>query len=118
MRDDNRPGMAWKAARRFTIIAALVAVFLWLLLPGRPAAASPPCAPYEHMARFLADRFGETPRGIGLVDDKRVVQLFASVEGSWTILVTNTAGRACIMAAGEGWEAVAAPGGPSPGDPV
>jgi hypothetical protein len=118
MRYDDPAGAAWRAAGRFLLAAAVLAAFLCLAWPG-PAGAAPHCAPYRRMATFLAERYGETPRAVGLVGEGRIVQVFAGAGGSWTILVTSTAGQTCILAAGEGWETIPVADPPAaPGDPA
>ena len=118
MRYDDPAGAAWKAARRFLFAAAVTAAFLCLAWPA-PASAATRCAPFREMVAFLAERYGETPRAVGLVGGDRVVQVFAGSGGSWTILVTSTAGHSCILAAGEGWETIPAADPPrAPGDPA
>jgi len=117
MRYDDSAGAAWKAARRFLFAAAVTAAFLFLAWPA-PSSAATRCAPFREMAAFLAERYGETPRAVGLVGQDRVVQVFAGAGGSWTILVTTAAGRSCILAAGEGWETIPAADPPVPGDPA
>lgn len=68
------------------------------------------CAPRELVMQQLAERFGETRRGIGLVQQGSVMELFASeATGSWTIVVTAPNGVTCLMAAGQAWEALAEP---------
>lgn len=74
------------------------------------------------MVQVLLDRFGETPQAIGLIDGRRVMQVFAARGGSWTVLVTANTGQSCILAAGKGYETVpaAADEAPAaqPGDPA
>jgi hypothetical protein len=70
----------------------------------------------EAVIDMLGARYGETVRSIGLAGRDRIVEVFASEEtGSWTILVTNTAGVACLVASGQHYEQVVA--GPE-GEPL
>lgn len=118
MRYDDPAGAAWKAASRFLLAAAATAAFLCLALPDLSDAATR-CAPYRQMTAFLAERYGETPQGVGLVSPGRIVEVFAGAGGSWTILVTSASGQSCILAAGEGWETFPAAGPPgASGDPA
>ena len=78
---------------------------------------------HKVMVELLLNRFDETPRAIGMIDDRRIMQVYAAPGGSWTILVTTSAGQSCILAAGKGFEALlAAPGEGMPpvrpGDPA
>lgn len=79
------------------------------ILPHPAAAGGPQCGPREALVAILADRHGETRRAIGLAQDA-VMELFASEEtGTWTIAVTAPDGSMCLVAAGEGYQAIAEP---------
>ncbi|GGH38685.1 hypothetical protein SAMN05444007_11124 [Cribrihabitans marinus] len=66
------------------------------------------CAPREVVMKKLAEEFGETRRGIGLVQEGSVMEVFASDgSGSWTITVTLPSGVTCLVAAGEAYETLA-----------
>ena len=56
------------------------------------------------MVGLLTKKYSENPVAMGTVNEDRFMQLFVSPEGSWTILVTQTDGQACIVAAGQNWE--------------
>lgn len=63
------------------------------------------CGLHAAIVDTLSKKYGETPRGIGLVSNKGVMQVFVSEEkGTWTIVMTNPQGKACLLAAGRGWE--------------
>ncbi len=84
-----------------------------LCLAVHPAAAQQAtlCGLRNDMGAMLEQRFGEQPQAGGVVGD-RVVELLVSESGSWTILITSTDGRSCIVTGGEDWndEPVATPG--------
>jgi hypothetical protein len=69
-----------------------------------PAGAQQPmlCGLRDEMGRMLDQRFGEQPQAAGVVGD-RIVELLVSQTGSWTILITGTDGRACVVTGGEDW---------------
>ncbi len=60
------------------------------------------CGLREDMGKMLDQRFGERPQAAGVVGD-RIVELLVSQTGSWTILITSTDGRACVVTGGEDW---------------
>ena len=71
-----------------------------------PAAAQMQCLDYEALPRILANEFGEhaigsgwrpTPNGIV------IVEMYASDGGSWTLVMVQPDGQACILASGQGW---------------
>ncbi|MEN8747746.1 MAG: hypothetical protein ABF316_05005, partial [Marivita sp.] len=52
--------------------------------------------------------YGETRQSIGLAQNNTMVEVFASsTTGTWTITVTNTAGRTCLVASGQAFEQLA-----------
>lgn len=87
-------------ARLFALLVA-VAVFAPL---GAIAAEARNCAPYAALKSALEKRFKEHRDARGLSSDGRLVEVFVGPNGSWTILITDPDGLACIAAAGEGWQ--------------
>jgi hypothetical protein len=79
---------------RSAIIACLFAA---------PAAAQSQCGPHPVVVAQLADKYGETRRGMGMAG-QAIAELYASDAGTWTIVVTLPDGSACLIASGEGWE--------------
>ncbi len=86
------------------IAAALCAVFATIALASIPAVAQTECADHNQITDRLATKYSESRVGIGLDGNGRVVEVFASRQGSWTILVTFPDGRTCLIAAGEDWQ--------------
>jgi hypothetical protein len=70
------------------------------------ALAAPQCGPHKEIVELLSNRFSEVPKAVGLVGRTRVMEVFLSEEGTCTILVTNSEGKTCILAAGDDWEDV------------
>lgn len=58
------------------------------------------CLPRDHMTAWLAQNHGEAMIGAGLGANGI---LFASPEGSWTVIQTDAEGLSCIAAFGEAW---------------
>lgn len=66
-----------------------------------PLRAEPVCAPRDQVLAQLATRYGEERRAVGLVGERRIMELFAARDGeSWTIIVTDPEGRSCLLASG------------------
>lgn len=84
-----------------------------ILILGTAAAAAAQtqqrqCAPYVEAIRNLNNNYQETERARGInPQGKWVMQIFASEAGSWTILVVDRTGVACVAAEGRGFEAIA-----------
>ena len=84
-------------------VASVLAGFF--LLPSIAAAS---CGPHKAMVEVLSAKYSEAPHAMGTVHDDKLVELFVSAKGSWTILVTRPNGSSCIIAAGQDWEFVPA----------
>lgn len=71
------------------------------------AQAQPQCAPRASVLAQLADTYGETRRSMGIAANNTVMELFASsTSQSWTITVTTPQGQTCLVASGQGFEAM------------
>lgn len=76
------------------------------LLAPAPAMAAQ-CGPRDAVLAHLADTYRETRQSVGLAANSMVMEVFASREtGSWTITVTSAEGVTCLVASGQGFEAV------------
>ena len=85
-----------KAMFRLTLMVSLLA-----LAPG--FAEAEPCADRAEFLEVLANGYDEVAVATGLTADGRVVEVFTSGNGSWTIIVTLPTGRTCGILAGEAW---------------
>ncbi len=65
--------------------------------------AAPACARHDEFLTHLLEKYKERPVAMALMDN-RVVEITASEQGTWTLLVTNTRGWTCYRAAGEAFE--------------
>ena len=83
---------------------ALAATLGALVLVADRAHAEPRCGPRAEVLEMLGARYDETRRGIGVAGPTQVLEVFASHEGTWTVLVTDPEGRSCMVASGRGWE--------------
>jgi hypothetical protein len=88
-------------ARAAVIAASLLATSL---ASGPQAAAAAKCAAYSDVTKFLTGKYQENRRALGVVNDKAIVEVFTSPQGTWTMLITDRSGLSCILAAGESWE--------------
>ena len=66
------------------------------------------CGQRDQIKKLLTDRYQESSRGVGLVSDKGVVELYISETGTWSILMTTPTGSTCIVAAGHTWQELVA----------
>jgi hypothetical protein len=62
------------------------------------------CAAHATIVERLSDEYAETKVGTGLASAGYLVEVFASSSGSWTIVLTQPGGTACLIASGNYWE--------------
>jgi hypothetical protein len=62
------------------------------------------CAERTAILRKLANNFNEAQIAIGLGDGGRVIEVFVSPSGSFTVLLSFPTGHSCVAATGEGWQ--------------
>lgn len=65
------------------------------------------CGTRDEMTDQLRRTFGEAQTGLGLISAAQVLEVWSSEEtGTWTILMTDSDGQTCMVAAGEAWKRV------------
>jgi hypothetical protein len=66
-----------------------------------PAHAEEQCGGFADMAAALSEKYGEAQHFIGMDSRQLVTVLFINpATGSWTALLVEASGRACMVAAG------------------
>ena len=79
------------------------ALLLALVLPGQ-AFSQTFCADRDSVVSKLEVSYGEVFAGGGLQNSERIYEVWFSEEkGTWTILMTRSDGKSCIMASGTNW---------------
>ncbi len=94
--------------------------FAGLILTSLPATAQgqPQCGPRAAVVAQLAQKYAETRRSIGVAANNTVMEVYAAADtGTWTITVTTPQGMTCLVASGQGFEAVVEEL-PAKGDPA
>ncbi len=81
---------------RTAILSSLIA-----LMPTLAIAA--PCAERTEFLAYFDDKYEEAPVSMGLMADGRVLEILASDNGTWTIIVTKASGESCGLASGDAW---------------
>lgn len=82
---------------------------LLVLAACTPAHAAPQCAIHVDIVAGLADRYGERQVMSGLNPDGTLTEMFANtVTGTWTAIIAQPNGMACIVAAGEEFDSTVA----------
>lgn len=84
------------------VMALLAAVVVLLSASG--AHAQQLCALRDAAITQLEAKFNERVVGRGLAKrGKEMVELLVSESGSWTVVISDTQGRTCIVASGDSW---------------
>lgn len=82
-------------------------LFLTLILASSatlPAAAQSACGKRDEIVKIITNKYKEVPRALAIAGQSNLLEVYASESGSWTILITQPQGSACIVAAGQSWE--------------
>ena len=75
-----------------------------------PAFAEENCGQYPEMAAELVNKYGEALRFVGLDSNGLVTVLFLNAEtSSWTALIVDPTGKACMVSAGVNGELLPIP---------
>ena len=85
-------------------LIGLACALCFSTLPAVALAAQSQCAPHEEVVKVLNAKFQESQRAVGLINEKAMMEVFISTQGTWTMVVTNESGMSCVMAAGEAWD--------------
>jgi hypothetical protein len=67
------------------------------------------CGEHTEVVSKLEKGYSETPANIGMASNGTVIEVFASSEGTFTIIMTQPSGLSCLMAAGDNWERIKPP---------
>ncbi len=87
----------------FYLTVAAAALFLL----ASPAAGQTLCGKHSDIIARLAARYAETPHFIALTDGNWMAEILVSEKGeTWSLVITNSMGTACITASGKNWRAV------------
>lgn len=82
-------------------IAIATAVSLGAVLPASAQGAN--CAPRIKVLSNLAERYAEQPVSMGVTATGGLLEVLASPNGTWTVLITVPGGPTCLVAHGDGW---------------
>ena len=86
-------------------LTAVFAAISLVSIVGK-AEAAPQCGNHDKIVEVLGNKFKETRRVMGVVNSTAVMELFMSLQGTWTMVITDTSGLSCITASGEEWQDV------------
>jgi hypothetical protein len=84
----------------------LLAAGIVLATLSTPSQAQAPCDQRARIVSILLQQFEEVQVGSGITPTGQLLELFASSNGSWTILLSAPTGKSCMIATGEAWHAL------------
>jgi len=87
---------------RTTAILAALVIASFLIAPT--ALAQSVCSSHKTVTDNLRKAYAETPVSMGVTVGGAVVEVYASSEGTWTLMITQPNGVTCLIAAGKDWE--------------
>ncbi|MBL4784620.1 MAG: hypothetical protein JKY49_04245 [Cohaesibacteraceae bacterium] len=88
----------------FFVCFSLFVGVLYLKEASATGALQSPCSTRSKMVELLSNRYQEAKTAMGLISNRGVIELYVSASGSWTMLITSSNGKACILAAGKYWQ--------------
>ena len=87
----------------FKYLAALAAFFI-----ATSAQAQTVCGDRAKFVSGLESGYGEKPVNLGLASNGNMIEVFASADGTFSIVITRPGGKSCLVAAGDNWASVQA----------
>jgi hypothetical protein len=70
-----------------------------------PTGAAPmPCAERADIVQKLDDAYSEKRQASALTSTGSVLEVYVSMSGTWSMLVSKPDGTSCVVAVGEAWE--------------
>lgn len=76
---------------------------------AQPAPAQPKCSTDGRVQTAAEERSNTQPVFMGLTASGNLMEVRATSDGSWTIVLTLKDGSSCAVASGDGWETVERP---------
>lgn len=68
-----------------------------------------PCGDRAKLAAALKNKYQEVPVALGVSQkNTEAFEIFASAKGTWSLVMTTSTGKTCIMAVGHSWTEIEA----------
>jgi len=88
--------------RNSALKAGLAACIATFIIPISTAEAQM-CTDRDVFVEQLDANYSEQSERIGLMPNGNILEVFSSPGGSFTVIVSDPAGKSCMIASGEGW---------------
>lgn len=96
---DGKPGIY--NARRVRKFCLFFLLFSW---PSASMAQEQACLPRADILARLENKFKEVPISSGVMTNGSLLEIVASENGTWSLIISHPTGYSCLTAAGERWE--------------
>ena len=91
--------------RTFQIIIIALFISMWaVVVYTHDAAAQTVCGERSEIVEKLKKGYAESPISIGLASNGSIIEIFASEQGTFSIVISQPGGNSCMVAAGENWQ--------------
>ena len=87
-------------------ILMVVGLLLVVVMPAVAKHGDTSCAPRDVLLEVLDERFHQVPVATGLAGSGVMLEIYASADGTWTMLATQPDGNSCVKGTGTHWELV------------
>jgi hypothetical protein len=73
-------------------------------LLAAPAEARVACNTRDEVVKALSQQFSEVPVVRGITQSGQLMEMFASTEGTWTLILSLPTGQSCLIANGDDFD--------------
>jgi len=95
-----------KFIKKSLLLALFGAFFMGVGSGGAQAQGGALCGERQGVLAQLQDKYAEAPVSMGLAANGSVLEVLTDDSGTWTILLTNPQGLACLVASGRHWRSI------------
>lgn len=79
--------------------------FINLVSPQPTYAQTTQCMDRERGLAILGEQFGERAVGLGVVNERTILEVFVNAEtGTWSVVMTDDTLKSCLVASGANWQ--------------
>ncbi len=84
-------------------LLALAAAFVAFSAMPTDSTAQTVCGERSEFVNKLKNGYAEKPVSVGLASNGSMIEVFASENGTFSIVITQPGGTSCLVAAGDNW---------------
>ncbi len=88
------------------ILLAITAALIAFNAAPTDTQAQTVCGDRSEFVNKLKNAYAEKPISLGLASNGSMIEVFASDNGTFSIVITQPGGTSCLVAAGDNWQSV------------